>query len=648
MPQIDKSKEFPIKDQEAEFEAVAHESESAAAGPPNAEPGPPEPPPGMRPPGQQPPGPRLEPPPAEPPPAEPPPPEPPPHEPPPPPPETPPEPLPRGAESIEQQTLSVEEADNLLNTAAGEYLNRYREYVQAQMELRRERDPQVVLEIRERLHQAEMILNNAQKLYQRALEEYKLALYFDRLRNKKKEYLTDQIRTQRWDIFIQRIRRENPNIGEEELSARAEAMIQQEVERMMDRERNEINREILGIAAYNVLSREENLNTQRLNILREENIRVAGFWGRLWQRYQGLSYGRKALIGAAIAGAGGGILGVLGGAGFAALGMGATLAGRRFFGGFVVGGGVKNIADRLITRREQRRLNEETQRRIDQIRNEIAEIIRHPDKEPKDYETWLRVMGELDKRLNDVLQERENIRQRSDRSRRRWTLIAALIGGVASNVDNIYNSIDRYLFAGRPQTSLVPAEAASSTAPRPAGVGAAGGVGVGPEAAAGGGAAQPELPSAPIETAGLTTAPEVISGVNVTPEVAALAEKIGSATGMSVLVGKGGFWEAAQHLKQMLGLSDAEFVHAWQNSVVTDPISGEIFSLPQAHYVAPMLPDQEASLVYDLEKKVFNAVLTPKVKIGGARELIDAWVKATGNQPPFRVIWSMMRGGSKI
>lgn len=98
----------------------------------------------------------------------------------------------------------------------------------------------------------------------------------------------------------------------------------------------------------------------------------------------------------------------------------------------------------------------------------------------------------------------------------------------------------------------------------------------------------------------------------------------------------------------MLGLSDAEFGTAWSKSIVTDPISGTTLPLPQAHYVTSLSPDQQASLVYDVKKGVFNAIVGPQVKIGGAEKLIEAWKKVTGGEPPFRVIWSMMRGGSKI
>lgn len=529
---------------------------------------------------------------------------------------------PSQTEEIERRVLSVEEARQLLNLSIREYLNRYREYVILQIELQRENDPQRRLGLNGRIHEAEMILNNAERLYRKALENYKLAIYFDSLKYKK-DYLTSQIRAQKEKIFIEKIKRENPDITPQELENRLNLMIQDEVEKMINTEKEMINREIVGIIVYRVLEIEEDLNTQKLNILREEQERRANFWGRLWHRYQGLSYARKALIGAVIAGVGGGILGVLGGAGFAALGIGATLAGRRFLGGFVVGGGVKDIADRLITKREQKKLNEETQKRIDQIRNEISDIISNPDKKPKDYETWLTIMNQLDKRIDEVLQERENIRQKSNKSRRRWTLIAALIGGLAVNADNIY-----HLFSGAPphqelNESIIEQRQSGRIFIPPS--------------------PQPPPPSI------IEELPPQIQPTGEVPPIPDWLKDLSTQdlSKIPVLVGRGGFWEAAQQLKQFLGLSNQEFYEAWKNSIVTDPISGQTLPLPQAHFIA--LPaGQQVGLTYDLGKKIFNVVMGDKVKIGGAEELINAWRKATGENPPFRVIWSMMKGGSKI
>ncbi len=323
---------------------------------------------------------------------------------------------------------------------------------------------------------------------------------------------------------------------------------------------------------------------------------------------------RRATIGAVVAGVGAGTLAAAGGVGFAAIGIGTAYAARRFFGGAVIGGGLKNIGDRVIGGRERRQLDEATARQVNQIREEIASIISNPEKPLTSYEAYLNTARRLDQRLEDVLRERENIRSKNDKSRRRWTLISALIGGIAANPDNIYHA-----FFGSSK---------SATQEAVIGGAGAGGAKEGIGAAAGvKGFISPE------------SAPEVIKQLN--------QEALKSA-GMPAVVGRDGFWGAANWLKEHLGLSQEEFATAWSNSKVIDPISGNELPLPQAHWVRALKPNEQLNLAYDSVNKVFKAVLGPKVEVGDATKLIEAWRKTTGGDPPFRVIWSMMQGGSKI
>jgi len=513
----------------------------------------------------------------------------------------PPEPSP-SIEDIEKRVLSLEEAENNLNTAREEYLRQYRERITLRFQINRERDENVELQLQSRLRESELILNNAKRLYDRALEEYKIALYFDLLR-RKKEYLFNRIRDQKEDIIIARIKKENPEISENELNVIVNEQVQKEVEEIFVSEKQEIQKEIIGIVAYNILQRQEQLAQEEQNILRQENERCAGFFGRLWNRYKGLSYGRKALIGAGIAGLLGGGFAAAGGAGFAALGIGSALFARRFFGGFVVGGGIKGAADRLISRKERRTLDKETAQKIDQISQEISSLINNPEKAPKNYENWLKLANHLDTRLNDVLAERNRIREESDKRRRRWTLIAALIGGLTANADNLYG-----LATGHSATS---------------------GVGEGIKNVTSSTSKPPEIPIISEPPPEIT--PDMASGIpSISPEMQKVLNAISQQTkagGFPVPVGRGGFWEAAKALQHHLNISDTDFGSAWSKAVVTDPISGKVFNLPDAHWVYSADPKNFASLVYNPTKNVFEAIVAPKVQIGDAEKLLEAYYR---------------------
>lgn len=475
------------------------------------------------------------------------------------------------------------------------------------------------------------MLENARRLRNRALDEYKIAVYFDRIRSKR-DYLISRINEQKGDMLRQRIQRENPEWVADRVEEEVQRQIRQEAENIFNSEREVINREIIGIIAYDVLAREEQLAQQELNIRIEEGQRNAGFWGRLWNRYRGLSMARRATVGAVVAGVGAGALAAASGVGFAAIGIGTAYAARRFFGGAVIGGGLKNIGDRIIGRRERKQLDEATAAQVNRIREEIANLISNPEKEPKSYEGYIEVARKLDQRLAAVLGERENIRAKNDKSRRRWTLISVLIGGVAANSDNIYHA-----FFGSSKPGVQEAISGSGT-------GKAGGADVGgvrifkpPESVP----VKPQIITEPPPEIGtqLPNVPEVIKQLN--------QEALRNA-GIPAWVGRDGFWGAANWLKEHLGLSQEEFATAWSNSKVIDPISGNELPLPQAHWVRALKPNEHLGLTYDPVNKVFKAVLGPKVEVGDATRLIEAWRKTTGGDPPFRVIWSMLRGGSKI
>jgi hypothetical protein len=516
-------------------------------------------------------------------------------------PEPSPEPTPSGEKepkSVEGEVLTVEQAEANLNSAIREYLKLFGEHVVLEIKLKKARKESDRLKYQEELSQSELFLSNARNLYRKALDEYKIALYFDLIR-KKKDYLRER-------ILREKIIKENPTWNrkqvEEEVKRLANdksvlAEVDQEVEKILrSREEQEtINNEIIGAIAYNILRKEEELAQRELNIRMEKEQKHARFFGKLWSKFRGLSMARRATIGAVVAGASAGTLAALGGAGFAALGIGAAYTIRRFFGGAVVGSGLQNIAHRIIGRKERRELDEETKRRVDEIKSEISSIISNPEKEPKSYENWLKLASKLDERLNEVIQVRNDIREKNNKKRRLWTLISALIGGVAANADNIFHAL-----FGTPKAQ------------------AAGVVDISKEP--------------PYPTIGKPSSAEVVGS--------SLDQKALDSTILTP-VGRDGFWGAAQSLKEQLGLSDQEFAEAWGKAVVVDSFGKEI-PLPQAHWVLPLEVNQTVGLVYNPVKRVFEVVSNPMVEIGDFRKLIDAY--GGSEKVPAGVIWSILRG----
>jgi hypothetical protein len=543
-----------------------------------------------------------------------------------------PEPKPVNIEDIERKVLTVEEAKQNLNKALQGYLRLYKERVKLEYKLNKAGDDKKILELQGKLREKDLFLDNARRLYNRALDEYKIALYFDEIR-KKRDFIIKGITNQKENILFKRVKNENPNWSDEEVNAEVQRQINQEAENIFNSEINEVNIGAIGFISEKVLLIQEDLSQKELNIRIEEGQKNAGFFGKLWNRYRGLSMARRATIGAAIAGAGAGTLAAFGGAGFAALGIGTAYAARRFFGGAVVGGGVKNIADRVIKKRERRELNEETERRIDDISREIAAIISNPEKQPKSYEDWVKLADNLDRRLDTVLAERNNIRERNDKTRRRWTLFAALIGGVAANYDNIYHA-----FVG---TSKSPAvehiNTSGSKSQLPENINSR--------------VPKPEInQNVNLNNLAKEPNPSLIGQSQENPvDPSQIINKLDNKvlSSPSAVVGRYGFWGAAKDLQKHLGLSNEEFYSAWKSSKVIDPISGKEFAMPEAHWGRPLDPDQSATLIYDDANKVFKAVITPKFEIGGADKLIEAY-KKLGKPVPFKVIFSIMQGGSKI
>lgn len=455
------------------------------------------------------------------------------------------------------------------------------------------------LELESQLKEAELWYKNAYNMYRRALDEYKVAEYADIL-NRKKNYIREEIFKRKADIIKDRLLKSHPSIKPDKLQKAIEQEINKEAEIIFEKEKKDIQKLIIGEIAFDVLAQEERTAEEMREVINSVKMKNANFFNKLWERYKALPYGKKALIGAAIAGVGGGIIGVAGGAGFAALKVGATMFGRRFFGGFMVGGGVKVLADKLIKRKENKTLITETNKKVEQISNEIANLINNPDKTPQTYEQWIDMADQLDNRLDEVLIERDKIRAQHDKKRRTWTLIASLIGGVAANADNIYA-----LFH--------------------------------PHASPTGGGVPTETVTTKTET--------VITKIEKLPPPSKHIWDILNKHSVfpSVRVGREGFWGAAQIIKKQLGMSDELFAKAWSNAQVIDPISNKIFKMPQAHWVFPLKPDQQALLTYNANKNVFEAIIAPKIKIGGAEDLINAY-KQLGKEVPLGVAKSILRG----
>jgi len=356
--------------------------------------------------------------------------------------------------------------------------------------------------------------------------------------------------------------------------------------------------------------------------LRQEKERLGGFFEKLWDKFKAISYGKKATTGAVFAGVLGGSAAALGGAGFAALGIGAALFVRRFFGGFVVGGGIKGVADRLISRKERRELDEETAKRVEEISEEISSLINNPEKAPRSYENWLRLAKHLDERLKDVLYERDNIREKNNKKRKLWTIIAALVGGLAANADNLYN-----LLTGHSARNL------SEVTPS--------GSGKGSVIIEKSGATSGSIKGAREAVAGSSEALGSF-GSQATPETQLMdimRQQI-EAGGVPARVGRGGFWGAAKNLQEILGMSPEDFERAWNNSLVRLP-SGEVYNLPETHWVRGV-KGETALLFYNPQQGVFEAVVGPGVEIGGAEKLLKAY-NSLGKKVPTGVLRAIGR-----
>ncbi|MCX8015774.1 MAG: hypothetical protein N2692_00455 [Patescibacteria group bacterium] len=502
--------------------------------------------------------------------------------------------------------FKLEESDKILTTgesiknlseAKAEYLLQYKKYLEMQKSVKKEKKPDARLEAEAKLKEAELWYKNAYNMYRRALDEYKVSEYHDVL-NRKKRYIRDEIAKRKRSVIENRLLKAYPSITPAKLQEAVEREIDKEAEIIFEKEKNDIQKLLISEVAFNTLAEEERTAEEIRAMINSVNIKNAKFFGKLWEKYKALPYGKKALIGAAIAGVGGGVIGAAGGAGFAALGIGATAFARRFFGGVVVGGSIKSLADKLIKRKENKVLIEETNKNVEKISKEIADLINDPAKTPQSYEQWINIAEELDSRLDQVLAERDKIRAQHDKKRRKWTLIAALIGGVAANADNIYALTKR---------------------------------------AFGHDVLLPEPPSKPVE--------QVITKIEKLPKPSTrIFEMIGERNVFpTIYVGKGGFWAAAQTIKQQLGMTDEFFARAWSNAEVIDPISGQVFKMPQAHWVLPLKSDQQVLLTLNPEDFKFQALITPKVKIGGAEDLINAY-KKLGKEVPLGVIKSILRG----
>lgn len=497
-------------------------------------------------------------------------------------------------ELILPEILSVEEikknAEKKLAIRERTYLNNYRKYLKF-LKTKKPKKQEEFLKIKYEL-------NNYQRFYEEALEEYKLA-HLNELVDKKKR------------LIFQRLEQEKRDELKRELTDAEINQIKQKTEEFFEREKPEIIEQMLAVIAYDILEKREELERKKMNIAREVSLEKTGPLKRLWERFKNIPYGWKVVIGSLIAGVGAGTLAVAGGLGFAALGIGATAAWRRFFGGGIIGGSIKGISEYFIKRKEKKQLEKTTKEKIEELSKEISEIINDPDKGPgADYEKWLQLAEDLDKRINEVIKEREKIRKKSNKKRRLWTLLAILAGGLATNYDNIASIFGSGAKAGT--EGLVGTDSLGKIGEESLRIDVEAGLGY--------------------------ISPEKLTGIP---------------------IGKEGFWGAASKLKEIYGISDSRFSDAWAQSLATDPITGEIFPLPEAHWVKSFIPGQQAVLSYNPFRNVFEVSAGQGIKIGGAEELIRSYAQATGltkigNIPlqeairvvPIKTLLSLIRGGS--
>lgn len=490
----------------------------------------------------------------------------------------------KGIEDLETRVLSLEQAQEQILKTKKEYLTRYQEYESKRLALNKEKNEKKKDELKKELEILKVYLDNAEKLYKNSLEEYKVAYYFEQYK-KKKEYLFNEIFKNKGDILKEKIKKDNPNLSEEEINDLIIKEINQEVEAIIKNEKRELDKQIIGALAYDVLAKEEELANEKLEILRKEKEKISNWLSKIWDKYKNLSFSKRVLLGAFISGMTAGGAAVLAGAGFAALGIGSIAALRRLVSGFVVGGSIKGLSEVAITKKEKKEVESLKDKRVKEIQEDIVNLLNNSENELKKYEDYIKVMEAMDNRIDETIKEAEAIRSRNDKSRKKWTLLAVGFGGLAANADNIYA-----LFKGV----------------------------LGPE-------------SGDIVKEGVRVS-------DLTPPI----EK-----SVSAPIGKGGFWEAALNLKKQLGLSAEDFEKAWSNSKVIDPVDGKEYLMPKAHFIKALEPNQDMFLQFDAKEKVFKAVLGPKVDVGGARELINAYI-SQGKKIPTFVIESLKKAGDAI
>lgn len=501
-------------------------------------------------------------------------------------------------ENLEKKILSLKEAEEQLSNAKEEYLKKYQEYESKKLAFQKEKKEILKNKLKEELEIAKVYLANAENFYKKALEDYKVAYYFNQLNNKK-SYVFSELLKNKGDILRQELKQKNPNLTEKEINDLVVKEIIKETEEIIKNEKKDLDKGIIGGLAYDVLAKQEELANKKLEILRGEKEKSLNWLSKIWDKYKNLSFSKKVLVGALISGSLAGGSAVLAGAGFAALGIGSIAALRRFVSGFVIGGSIKGISENAITKKEKEMIKNIKDKRVEEVKEEIAEALNNPEKILKQYDDFLKVMQNLDQRLDGVLKEVEAIKNKNEKLRKRWTAIAIGIGGLAANADNIYN-----LFKG-----VISPENVSQSQ---------GGV-----------------------------ANQVIESSNKISQSEVVSEFVSQVDKNSVPIGKGGFWEAALTLKKQLGLSAEDFEKAWSNSKVIDPVDGKEYLMPKAHFIKSLTSNQDMFLSFDAEKKIFKAVLGPKVDVGGAAELLDAYYKI-GRKIPSSLIESLKKAGDLV
>jgi len=478
-----------------------------------------------------------------------------------------------------QELPPFEEIERRLEFSKREYLERFKEVEELRQQMKKAHGDEL-LKKQQEFQKAQAFLLNAEESFRSNEDLYKVAKRKN-LWEEKRGYVAKQ-------IFLQK------GGNEIEWGKNKEKFLkknQDEIEKTLVKEKEKIEPLLLGSLAYEMLLKEEELEKQKRQIIESSRRERMGWLIKLWDRYQALPYSRKVLVGAMLAGAGAGGAAVAVGAGFAALGIGALAAGRRFATGFVVGGPIKGLSEIIIGKKERKKLEELTEKRVAEIAKAISSEINQPEKIALTEEKVFKAMRHLDERISDLVGEREKIRSQSDKKRKNWTAIAILAGGLAANYDNIIALVKGAKNAVISETAINSHLNPSETMPPT-------------------GATAPKV----VGTAPIETLKTVKGSVGMVP------------------VEKYGFWGAAQKLSENLGLSKEQFVSAWSHSFVSDPQTGNIFPIADAHFVT-----KGAQLAYNPSKNIFEAVAGPEVKIGGLDKLIEAYHKL-GKPLPFWIM----------